>query len=157
MTNYSPFPKRRDSKWSSECTTKSKSVSWRNNHSRSLFTWKFEKRPRMIVFWFWFGFRFAFLWRFRVSSFVTWLLEIWHDSFICMIWIFYITSHRAASFPGTKRICGNPSLFTGISMIFSVIPGNPSEMECWYQEKKFVAWRMLGNDQLGKNSWETRG
>jgi hypothetical protein len=35
----------------------------------------------------------------------------------------------AASFPGTERICGNPSLFAGISMIFSVIPGNPSEMK----------------------------
>jgi len=28
----------------------------------------------------------------------------------------------AASFPGTERICGNPSLFAGIAMIFLVIP-----------------------------------
>jgi len=51
-----------------------------------------------------------------------------------------------------ERICGNPSLYAGISMIFSLIPGNPSEMEFWYQEQEFVAGRMSGNEQLGSNS-----
>jgi hypothetical protein len=37
-------------------------------------------------------------------------------------------------------------------MIFSVIPGNPSEMEFLYQEKVFVAGRVSGNEQLGSNS-----
>jgi len=58
----------------------------------------------------------------------------------------------AASFPGTKRICGNPSLFAGIVMIFSVIPGNPSGIEFLYQEKVFVAGRVSGNELLGSNS-----
>jgi len=47
---------------------------------------------------------------------------------------------------GTKRICGNPSLFAGITMIFSVIPGNLSEMKILYLEKVFVAGRVSGND-----------
>jgi hypothetical protein len=47
--------------------------------------------------------------------------------------------------------------FRGISMIFSVIPGNPSEMEFWYQEKVSVAGRVSGNEQLSSNSGETRG
>jgi len=42
-------------------------------------------------------------------------------------------------------IRGNPSLFAGISMIRSVNPGNPSEMEFLYQEKEFVAGRVSGN------------
>jgi len=62
---YSQFPRRWDSKWSSKRQTKSKSAS-RNNRSRSLFIWKFEKRPGRIVSWFRFGFRFAFRWRCRV-------------------------------------------------------------------------------------------
>jgi len=53
----------------------------------------------------------------------------------------------AASFPGTKRICGNPSQFAGITLIFLVIPGNPSEMEFLYQEKVFVAGCVSGNER----------
>jgi len=53
----------------------------------------------------------------------------------------------AASFPGTERICGNPSFFAGISMIFSVIPENPSEMEMLSQEKMLAAGRMSGNER----------
>jgi len=45
------------------------------------------------------------------------------------------------NFVNTKRICKNPSLHAGISMILSVIPGNPSELKLFYQEKKFVAGR----------------
>jgi len=63
----------------------------------------------------------------------------------------------AASFSGTKRFPRNASLFAGIPMIFSVILGNQSKMELWYQEKKFVAGRMSGNEQLGNNRRETRG
>jgi len=63
----------------------------------------------------------------------------------------------AASYPGTKRFSGNPSLFAGIPMIFPVILGNQSKMELLYQEKEFVAGSMLGNEQLGNNSRETRG
>jgi len=37
-------------------------------------------------------------------------------------------------------------------MMFSVIPGNPSEMEFWYQEKKFVASAHVEHEQLGSNS-----
>jgi len=59
----------------------------------------------------------------------------------------YFKQNNIATFPGTKRICGNPSLFAGISMIFSVIPGNPLEMEFWYQEKVFVAERVSGNER----------
>jgi len=40
----------------------------RKPRSRSLFIWKFEKRPGTIVSWFRFGFRFAFRWPFRVAS-----------------------------------------------------------------------------------------
>jgi len=58
----------------------------------------------------------------------------------------------AASFLDTKRICGDPSLFAEISMMFSVIPGNPSEMEFFYQEKKFVARAHVGHEQLSSNS-----
>jgi len=58
----------------------------------------------------------------------------------------------ATSFPGTKQICGNPSIFAGIAMIFSVIPGNPSGIEFLYHEKVFVADRVSGNEQLGSNS-----
>ena len=34
-------------------------------------------------------------------------------------------------------------------MIFSVIPGNPSAIEFWYQEKVLVAGRVSENEQLG--------
>ena len=37
-------------------------------------------------------------------------------------------------------------------MIFSVIPGNPSEMEFLYHAMVFVAGRVSGNEQLGSNS-----
>jgi len=49
----------------------------------------------------------------------------------------------------------NPSLFAGIAMIFSAIPGNPSGLEILYQEKVFVAGRVKGDEQLGSNSCET--
>jgi len=68
---YSPFPGRWDSKWLSECKTKSWSESW-NYCARSLFIWKFEKRPETVVSRFWLGFRFAFRWPFRVSSSREW-------------------------------------------------------------------------------------
>jgi len=42
-------------------------------------------------------------------------------------------------------------------MIFPVILGNQSKLELLYQEKKFVAGRMSGIEQLGNNSRETRG
>jgi len=89
------------------------------------------------------------------------------DGALCLSFIFKITNRYAsdtssrcpcqchacaAPFPGTKRICGNPSLFAGISKIFSIIPGNPLEMEFLYQEKVFVAERVSGNEQLGSNS-----
>jgi len=64
---YSPFRGRRDSKWWSECKSKSSSESW-YYCSRSLFTWKFEKSHKTVVSWFWWGFRFAFRSPFRVSS-----------------------------------------------------------------------------------------
>jgi len=63
----SPFPRRWDSKWSSECKTKSKSES-RNCCSRSLFKFSNEKTPRTIDSWFWWGFRCAFRRPFRDSS-----------------------------------------------------------------------------------------
>jgi len=40
-----------------------------------------------------------------------------------------LATFSAAAFPSAKRFGGNPSLFAGISMIFSGIHGNPSEME----------------------------
>jgi len=40
------------------------------------------------------------------------------------------------SFPGTKRIFGNPSLFQGFQ-IFPEILGNLAEIELLYQEKDF--------------------
>jgi len=64
---YSPFSRRWDSKWSSECKTKSK-LATSNYRSTSLFIREFEKRPRAIVSWFWFGFRLAFRWPFQVLS-----------------------------------------------------------------------------------------
>jgi len=53
-----------------------------------------------------------------------------------------------ASFPGTEPICGNPSKFAGISMMFSVTPRNPLEMEFLYQEKVSVV--------TGRTSWNER-
>ena len=47
-TAYSPFPKRRDSKWSSDRKTESKSES-RNYRSRSLFTILNGKRPDFVL------------------------------------------------------------------------------------------------------------
>jgi len=65
---YRPFPKRWDSKWSSEYKTKSKSES-RNYRCGSLFTFSNENRFRTMVSEFRFRFRFALRWPFRVSSF----------------------------------------------------------------------------------------
>ena len=65
---------------------------------------------------------------------------------ICKIWL-CTNLCCAASFPGTKQIGGNPSLFAGIAMIFSEIPGDPSETEFLYQEKVFVARRVSGNER----------
>jgi len=67
-----------------------------------------------------------------------------------------LTPPCTACFPGTEQIWANPSPFAGISMIFLVIPGNPSEMKFLYQEKEFVVERVSGNEQLGSNSWEAR-
>ena len=53
---YSAFRGRWDSKWSSECKTKSESETW-NYHSTSLFKFLNEKRPRTIVSWFRLEFR----------------------------------------------------------------------------------------------------
>jgi len=38
-------------------------------------------------------------------------------------------------------------------MIFSVIPGNPSEMEFLYQEKVFVAGRVYLVQKANLSSW----
>jgi len=51
------------------------------------------------------------------------------------------------SFPSTKRICGNPSFFAEISIIFSVHPGDPLEVEFLYQERVFVAGGVSGNER----------
>jgi|AntRauMFilla1563_2_1112583.scaffolds.fasta_scaffold10673_3 hypothetical protein len=48
-------------------------------------------------------------------------------------------SDHAASFPGTKRFSGNPSLFAGIPMIFPVILGNQLKMRLFQQKKENVA------------------
>jgi len=63
-------------------------------------------------------------------------------------------SDHAASFPGTKRFSGNPSLFAGIPMIFPVILGNQLKMRLFQQKKENVAH--VRKVQLG-NSRETRG
>ena len=51
LMSYSPLPRRRDSKWSSKCTTKCKSKS-KNYGSGSLFKFSNEKRSRRIISWF---------------------------------------------------------------------------------------------------------
>jgi len=81
--------------------------------------------------------------------------DVFSRVYISRVTIDYI--HCAASFPGTKRFSGNPSLFAGVPMMFPTILGNQSKMELLYQEKEFVAGRMSGNEQLGNNSRETRG
>jgi len=62
----------------------------------------------------------------------------------------YWSNTRAASFPGTKRCSGNPSIFAGIPMIFLVVLRNQSKMELLYQAQKFVEDHMSGNAQPGK-------
>ena len=62
--DYSPFPRRWDSKWSSECKPKSKSESG-HYCSRSLFKFWSEKRHITTVSRFCFGFRLAFWWPFE--------------------------------------------------------------------------------------------
>jgi len=51
----------------------------------------------------------------------------------------------------SQHFCGN------VNDIPCKFLGNQSKMESLYQEKEFLAGHMSGNEQLGNNSWETRG
>jgi len=57
----------------------------------------------------------------------------------------YFSIGSAASSPGTK-FAGIPT-FRRILMIFSAIPGNPSEMEFLYQGKVSIAGHVSGNER----------